>query len=105
MRTIVVAFAGGWKARPLLAQPAYGEGVYGLVRALRTAGAANVLVTLSPVPDEGASEFMQAFYRHMLTEDITPTAALRATQLDYINSTNQDISNPATWTPYQLIGG
>ena len=86
-------------------QPAYGEGVYGLVRALRTAGAAHVLVTLSPVPDAGASTFMQAFYRHMLQEDITPAQALRATKLDYINSPDQKQRNPTAWGPYQLIGG
>jgi CHAT domain-containing protein len=34
----------------------YGEGVYGLVRALRTAGAKNVLVTLRPVGDRAARD-------------------------------------------------
>ena len=75
------------------------------MRALRTAGAAYVLVTLSPVPDAGASAFMQAFYRHMLEEDITPAQALRATKLDYINSPDQEQQNPTAWAPYQLIGG
>lgn len=86
-------------------QPAYGEGVYGLVRALRTAGAANILVTLSPVQDTGASQFMQAFYSHMLQKDVTPAEALRTTKLDYINSDDQNLNNPNAWAPYQLIGG
>ena len=36
----------------------YSEGVYGLVRALRTAGARNVLVTLWPLNDGEARDFM-----------------------------------------------
>jgi hypothetical protein len=44
----------------------YAEGVYGLVRALRTAGARNVLVTLWPVNDGEARDFMLAFYRTWL---------------------------------------
>ena len=47
-------------------QIASGEGVYGLVRALRTAGARNVLVTLRPIGDASAPRFMEAFYRHLL---------------------------------------
>src|SRR5689334_16714115 len=48
------------------AQIDYGEGVSGLVRALRAAGARHVLVTLRPISDEGAVDFMQRFYRHWL---------------------------------------
>src|SRR5438105_4676256 len=44
----------------------YGEGVSGLVRALRTAGARHVLVTLRKISDEGAADFVQRFYRHWL---------------------------------------
>ena len=36
----------------------YSEGVYGLVRALRIAGARQVLMTLWPVNDGEAQEFM-----------------------------------------------
>ena len=39
----------------------YSEGVYGLVRAFRTAGARNVLVTLRPVGDFSTRDFMTAF--------------------------------------------
>ena len=86
-------------------QPAYGEGIYGLVRALRTAGAEKVLVTLWPVDDQHASDFMQAFYRHMLQDQSEPTAALRATQLDYIEKADPLLNRPTTWAPYVLIGG
>src|SRR4051812_49243906 len=52
-----------------LGQIDYGEGVSGLVRALRTAGARNVLVTLRPVSDPGAADFMQRFYHQWLGQE------------------------------------
>jgi CHAT domain-containing protein len=63
----------------------YGEGVSGLVRALRTAGARNVLVTLRPVGDRDTRLFMERFYRHWLGDaQGDPAAALRQTQKDYL---------------------
>jgi CHAT domain-containing protein len=80
----------------------YSEGVYGLVRAFRTAGARNVLVTLRPIGDFSTRDFMTTFYEHWLDQPRSdPAAALRATQLDYIKA-NQP---PDTWAPYVLIGG
>jgi CHAT domain-containing protein len=80
---------------------AYGEGVYGLVRALRTAGAAHVLATLRPVGDEAARDFMGHFYRHWLAQARSdPAAALRQTQQDYI-----DGRASGDWTSFILIGG
>ena len=46
----------------------HGEGVYGLVRALRTAGAQNVLVTLRPIGDKATVEFMRIFYSRWLSQ-------------------------------------
>jgi CHAT domain-containing protein/tetratricopeptide (TPR) repeat protein len=78
-----------------------GEGVYGLVRALRTAGAAHVLVALRPVGDVAARDFMDRFYHHWLKQARSdPAAALQQTQRDYL-------AGRATgdWTPFILIGG
>ena len=80
-----------------------GDGVYGLVRALRTAGARYVLVTLRPIGDASASLFMESFYRNLLSQtpgQSDPAAALRDTQLDLIKS-RSDLD----WSPYILIGG
>jgi CHAT domain-containing protein len=78
-----------------------GEGVYGLVRALRTAGAANVLVALRPVGDVSARDFMDRFYRHWLAQPRSdPAAAFRQTQRDYIEG-----RATGDWTPFILIGG
>lgn len=80
----------------------YSEGVYGLVRALRTAGAGNVLVTLRPVGDAASRDFMTAFYRHWLAQPRSdPAAALRATQRQYISENKP----PNIWEPYILVGG
>ena len=79
----------------------YSEGVFGLVRALRTAGARQVLVTLKPVGDYKTIDFMNSFYRHWLNQQRSnPAQALRATQLDYIRA-----GKPADlWTPFVLVG-
>jgi CHAT domain-containing protein len=63
----------------------YGDGVSSLARALRTAGAHNVLVTLRPVGDRDAQLFMQRFYGHWLEDARGDVAvALRQTQMQYI---------------------
>ena len=64
-----------------LGQIDYGEGVSGLVRALRTSGARNVMVTLRPVGDQAAATFMQRFYFYWLKQTRSdPAAALRDAQ-------------------------
>ena len=81
---------------------AYGEGVFGMARALRTAGARNVLVTSRYISDESAPEFMERFYQNWLSQEPNlsdPAAALRATQEYYI-ANDPDFD----WAPYMLIG-
>ena len=93
----------------------YGDGISGLVRALRTAGARHVLVSLRPVSDEGAAAFMRRFYAHWLDQGRSsdPASALRATQRDYLGpDTAADAasggSTPGgpddTWTSFILVG-
>jgi CHAT domain-containing protein len=82
----------------------YGDGVAGLVRALRTAGARRVLVTLRPVVDRSATEFMARFYRHWLAQSVSdPGAALLATQRDYLEDTSG--ASDQTWTAFIVVGG
>jgi len=76
--------------------------VYGLVRALRIAGARNVLVTLWPLADGEARDFMDKFYSTWLSQTRSdPAQALRDTQLSYIKQ--DTLSNPRIWAPYILI--
>ena len=85
----------------------YGEGVSGLVRALRTAGARHVLVTLKPVGDQGASAFMQRFYHHWLAQQgrSDPGVALRAAQVEAMVASTQGNTTDQTWAQVVLIGG
>jgi CHAT domain-containing protein len=80
----------------------YSEGIYGLVRALRTAGARNVLVTLWPLNDGEARDFMIKFYKTWLSQTRSdPAKALRDTQLSYLK--DDKLHNPRIWAPYILI--
>ena len=69
----------------------YSEGVVGLVRALRVAGAKNVLMTLWPVGDHQAKDFMRSFYNTWLSNSSrTPAEALAMTKAEYQNHPNQN---------------
>jgi CHAT domain-containing protein len=78
----------------------YSEGVYGLVRAFRIAGANAVLMTLRSVKDSQAKDFMTTFYRNWLQKGSDPGTALRETQLYYIG----EKENPKMWAPYVVVG-
>jgi CHAT domain-containing protein len=85
----------------------YSEGVYGLVRAFRTAGAQNVLMTLRPVGDQSASDFMEQFYVHWLNspESISPAKALHQTRLFFIEHPENELyRQPEIWSPYVMVG-
>jgi CHAT domain-containing protein/tetratricopeptide (TPR) repeat protein len=56
-------------------------GVVGLTGAFLHAGAARVLATLWTVDDEATAVLMSAFYRGLLSEHLSPAAALRQAQL------------------------
>jgi CHAT domain-containing protein/tetratricopeptide (TPR) repeat protein len=80
----------------------YSEGVFGLARALRTAGARNVLVTLWPIQDGHGRDFMVDFYKHWLIQPRSdPAKALRETQLEWIKTSGRD--DPRFWAPYVVI--
>jgi CHAT domain-containing protein len=59
-----------------------GEGLVGLTRGFMYAGAERVAVSLWSVVDEGTKELMSRFYRGMLKENLPPSAALRAAQIE-----------------------
>jgi CHAT domain-containing protein/Tfp pilus assembly protein PilF len=85
----------------------YSEGVYGLVRAFHTAGAHDVLMSLWPLVDLSAREFMARFYRTWLDgpkpKDLA--VALRETQLSFITDGNESLRNPQVWAPFVLVEG
>jgi hypothetical protein len=84
--------------------PDYSEGLYGLARAFRTAGARNVMVTLWPLNDGEARDFMKEFYRNWLSQVRSdPAKALRDTQNSYLKKDDPALRDPRVWAPYILI--
>ncbi|MBS1902169.1 MAG: CHAT domain-containing protein [Bacteroidetes bacterium] len=82
-----------------------GEGVFGFPRALRTAGARNVLMSLWRIPDRETAELMTIFYKRLLQGDSKP-AALRAAQLKMRSVVHKRMGNdePLYWAGFELIG-
>jgi CHAT domain-containing protein len=58
-----------------------GEGLIGLVRGFIYAGTSRVVASLWKVDDDATAELMKNFYRQMLQERRSPSAALREAQL------------------------
>ena len=84
----------------------YSDGVYGLVRAFAVAGARTVLMTLWPVGDEQAKDFMARFYHNWFSQkESDPALALHKTRLYYINHPEPSIRrNPRRWwAPFVLV--
>jgi len=84
----------------------YSEGVYGLVRAFRTTGVRNILMTLWAVNDSATREFMRRFYGQYWLGYAEPqdlAVALRDTQLSFINDSNEALRHPRVWAPFVLI--
>jgi CHAT domain-containing protein len=78
-----------------------GEGVHGLARAFREAGAQTVIATLWPISDSATSAFMQDFYRRLAGGE-RPQTALRAVQIQFLRG--QIWRDPLYWAPFVLIG-
>lgn len=76
-----------------------GEGVYGLQRALRIAGAQSLLLSLWDVDDEVGRTFMQTFYEQWLGGKSKPEA-FRYTQL----AIKVKFPHPFYWAGFILIG-
>lgn len=79
-----------------------GEGLTGLPRAFIFAGARRVVASLWPVDDDATAELMTNFYRHLLKEKMTPSAALRAAQLEI--SAQPGRRQPFYWAGFFLSG-
>jgi CHAT domain-containing protein len=56
------------------------EGVYGLQRAFKIAGAKYLIMSLWQVPDRPTQVFMTTFYKHWLTDGMEVPEAFRTTQ-------------------------
>ena len=85
-----------------LGKPVRGEGLIGLSYGFIHGGARRVLSTLWKVDDDVTAELMKRFYQSMLTEGMTPAAALRAAQVSM--SREPRWSNPYYWAGFILQG-
>ncbi|MEL6534677.1 MAG: CHAT domain-containing protein, partial [Bacteroidota bacterium] len=76
-----------------------GEGVYGLQRAFRAAGAQSTLTSLWKVDDRATQQFMTAFYGYYLN-GASKSEAYRKAQQDL----RQQYSSPYYWGAFILNG-
>lgn len=61
------------------------EGVYGLQRALKIAGAKNLMISLWKVPDAETAKLMTSFYTYWLQDKLSIRKALMTAQKDFRN--------------------
>ena len=66
------------------------------------AGTTRVLVSLWSIDDDATAEFMSKFYGFMLQDNLSPAAALNATQ-EYMQN-HDKWSNPFYWAAFTLQG-
>ena len=84
-----------------------GEGLIGLRRTFRTAGAQTVISSLWSVRDQATAELMQAFYGNLLEKGMPRHKALREAQLEMLKSNrikNDNAGLPSTWGAFVLSG-
>lgn len=79
-----------------------GEGVFGLRRAFRLAGARTVIMSLWAVEVEPAREWMRALYRSRLADEHDTPAAVREARLEILQSRRAagESSHPFYWGAY-----
>ena len=85
-----------------IGQNVKGEGIVGLTRGFMYAGAQRVAVSLWYVDDEGTAVLMQKFYQKMLQQKLAPAAALRAAQMEMMES--KEWKSPYYWAAFTLQG-
>jgi CHAT domain-containing protein len=81
-----------------------GEGLVGLTRGFMYAGAQRVVASLWQVDDLATAELMKRFYRGMLQDDLRPSAALRAAQLEMMKMKQKRWSPPYFWAGFVMQG-
>ncbi|MFZ1562013.1 MAG: CHAT domain-containing protein, partial [Saprospiraceae bacterium] len=75
------------------------EGVYGLQRAFKIAGAKYLMMSLWQVPDEETKEFMIGFYKNWLEKKLSIPDAFRITQKEM----HEKYTNPYLWAGFVLV--
>ncbi|MBL7852796.1 MAG: CHAT domain-containing protein [Cyclobacteriaceae bacterium] len=84
-----------------LGEVSNGEGVYGLQRALRVAGANSIVMSLWSVSDDATMVLMHDFYKYWLASG-DKQAAFRKAQLAVRNTPK--FSHPFFWSAFVMVG-
>lgn len=79
-----------------------GEGLISMVRGFMYSGSPRVLASLWKVEDEATAEFMAEFYRFLLVDKLSPSAALRQAQISQMKKRRTQA--PYYWAGFQLQG-
>ncbi len=89
-----------------IGQVAAGEGVLGLARAFRVAGARTLILSLWPVADQPTRTWMRELYRARFERRETTAAAMRATSLAVLKERriSGDTTHPFFWAGFVAIG-
>jgi tetratricopeptide (TPR) repeat protein/CHAT domain-containing protein len=83
-----------------------GEGVMGLRRAFRVAGARTVIMSLWPVEDEASRTWMTALYEQRFLNDLETTEAVRRASLDLLERRREgdESTHPFFWVGFIAEG-
>ena len=82
-----------------------GDGVYGLQRGFKKAGAESILMSLWKVDDEATCFLMTEFYRNWIGEGKTKHAALEAAKQAVRSKKNKGWDKPEYWAAFILLDG
>ena len=77
-----------------------GEGVFGLQRAIKVAGAKSIIMSLWKVDDNASQEFMTTFYTNWITNKLSKRDAFRVAQ----TTIRQKYPSPVYWAAFVLVG-
>lgn len=86
---------------------AAGEGVLGLRRAFQTAGARTLIMSLWPVQDVAAREWMRDLYRARLERNLDTASAVREANLEVLRDRRArgESTHPFFWAAFVAAGG
>lgn len=88
--------------RTALGKDVKGEGLIGLTRGFMFAGVPRVIASLWKVDDEATAELMKYFYRNLLRENMSPSKALNAAQIEM--QKQERWRAPYYWAAFTLQG-
>ena len=82
-----------------------GEGVFGLQRGFKKAGAQSILMSLWKVDDEATCLLMTEFYRNWISQKMKKHDALEAAKNTVRNHKEKGWDDPKYWASFILLDG